>query len=177
MTDGLKFLEVNPDFIVGVNLAQVQLEDEMFINELQELANQTGFPLKNLCLELTQGCRKVDMDVLKGIVKKLQEKGVRFVIDDFGTGIASIDFLRELAADYIKFDNKYIDGITKRQEDKAIVTYLTDLANACNTNVIVKGVENKAIFDAVSALNVRSIQGYYYSRPLDLDDAVAYARK
>ena len=163
MTDGRKFVERNPEFIVGVDIAQVQLEDRHFLEELKELSEQTKFPLGNLCLELTKGCRMLDAALLKDVVFSLKEEGVRIIIDDFGSGVGSVDYLRELAPDYVKFDRKYIDGLTDKEEDRKIVQHLSELAVACGTKVCIKCVENEEIRDIVKQYRIQYLQGNYYS--------------
>ena len=170
MTDGVRFVEKNPDFIMGVNIASVQIEDEFFIQEVQEISEEIGFPLHNLCLELTKDCRQLKVKLLKDTVSALQKKGVRFIIDDFGSGVGSIDFLRELSSDYIKFDMKYIRDIETNEEDQQIISHMSELAKACGTNVCVKGIETEGIRNVVRQYAVRSVQGFYYAMPLRADE-------
>lgn len=170
MEDGLKFIEKNPDFILGINIAPAQIEDDFFIEEVRQTADELNFPLKNLCLELTKDCRILDSDLLKDTVDELKKDGVRFIIDDFGTGAASIDFLRDLLPDFIKFDMKYIKNIVQNEEDRQIVKHLSELAVACGTEVCVKGVETKEIYDIIAEDKVRVVQGYYFDKALPADE-------
>lgn len=169
MIDGRKLLDKKSDLIVGVNIVQVQLEDEFFVDELQKIAKKTEFPLKNLCLELNKTCRLLDMDFLKNIIVTLRKKGVKIMIDDFGSGLASIDFLRELAPDYIKFDKKYIAEFNK-VENRQIIRCLSELAIFCGTKVCIDGIENQDICNIVKRYPINHMQGNLYAPPLPLPE-------
>lgn len=172
MVAGRRLLDVNSDLMICVGISQVQLEDEFFIDELQKIARKCDFPLENLCLELSRTSRLLEMDFLKEIVFTLKSKGVKIAIDDFGSGLASIDFLRELLSDYIKFDKKYTAGFGK-VENRQIIRCLSDLASACGTKVCVTGIENRAINDAIKAYAVDRVQGNYYAPPMSFAELVA----
>ena len=171
MIDGKKMLEKNPDLLIGINVVQVQLEDEYFIEELQKIARQTAFPLQNMCLELSQTCRLLDMEFLKNIVVTLRAKGIKFIIDDFGSGLASIDFLRELLPDYIQFDKKYISNITK-EENRQIIRCLSELATACGTKVCINGIENQNMLDLISDYAVDNLQGDFFAPLMSPSDII-----
>ncbi len=166
MRDGLRIVKDNPDFIIGVNVASAQIEDDYFVEELTEVSGNVGFPLHNLCLELTKDCRQLDADVLRDVTGRLKALGVRIIIDDFGSGLSSIDFLRDLKPDCIKFDMKYIEDIMNNEEDRKIIHHLSELAVACGTEVCIKGVETREVYDIVSAFNVHMMQGFYLGRPV-----------
>ena len=169
MRDGMKFLEQDPNFILGVNIASVQLEDDYFIDEIKDIAEETGFPLKNLCIELTKDCRQLDGKLLKETVDALRKLEVRIIIDDFGTGIASIDFLRDLQPDFIKFDMKYIREIAHNEEDQQIIRHMSELAVACGTQVCIKGIETKEIHDMIRQCEVSVMQGFLFGKAVCAD--------
>lgn len=172
MTDGLRFIEKNPDFLVGINISSSQIEDDYFIESLLETAAQTGFPLKNLCLELTKDCRLLDIDMLKEKASALQEKGVKILIDDFGSGFASLEILKGLSADLVKFDMQFVKGITESEENKQDLRRLCELADIHGPNVCVKGVETKEMHEILKTYPIRSIQGYFYSKPVPCEDII-----
>ena len=162
MSDGKKFLEKVPNLVVGVIVTQVQLEDEFFIEELQKIAKQTGFPLNHMCLGLTRSCRLLDMDFIKNIIAAFKDIGVKFMINDFGSGLASIDFLRELVPDYIKFDAKYTAAFNE-ERNRQVIRCLSELAASVGTKVCVTGVANQKIRDVLRQYPVDQLQGNYYA--------------
>ena len=169
MLDGKKLLEKNPRLLISVSIMQVQLEDEFFIDELQKIADQTGFPLDNLCFELSRGCRLLNSTFLRNIVAVLRSRWVKITLDDFGSGLASIDFLRELSPDYIKFDKKYAHEFDKH-ENRQIVRCLSELAAALSTKVLIEGVDSQHIRDELKNFPVDNFQGEFFTPPLPLTE-------
>ena len=170
MKDGLKILEKNPDFVVTVNIAPAQIADEFLIEELVKLSERLNFPLKNLCLELTAHCRQIVPEILKAVVFGLKKYGVKCLIDDFGGGVASIDFLQMLAPEYIKPEKKYIAEIEKNSSNRCIVQHLSNMAAELGTKVCIKGVANETIRDVVREFPITALQGNFYSEPIFIDE-------
>lgn len=100
MLDGKLFTDADPAFMVCVNVSSRQVMDAYFTDVISDLAAETGFPLHNLCLELSRDCR--DLSAEKTFVAPLRELGVQVGIDDYGSGNAWLDTLRALRTDYVK---------------------------------------------------------------------------
>lgn len=166
MTDGRKFLEKSPDFQLGVNISASQVEDEYFIDSVTELLEETGFPAKNLSLEITKGCRLLDFDRLHSVAEALHKLGIRVGVDDFGTGFESIGFLKRFAADYIKFDRELVRDIETDAADRETMLHLAECAAARGTTVIAKGVETAGMRDILKSCRIDSAQGNLYSKPM-----------
>lgn len=166
MTDGRKFLEKAPDFQLGVNISASQVEDEYFIDSVTELLEETGFPAKNLSLEITKGCRLLDFDRLHSVAEALHKLGIRVGVDDFGTGFESIGFLKRFAADYIKFDRELVRDIEIDDADRETMLHLAECAAARGTTVIAKGVETAGMRDILKSCRIGSAQGNLYSKPM-----------
>lgn len=167
MIDGKRLLERNPRLYIGVTVVQVQLEDEFFIDELQKIAEQTGFPLDHLCFELSRGCRLLNLNFLRNIVAVLRSRCIKITLDDFGSGLASIDFLRELVPDFIKFDKRYSYEFDKK-ENRQIIRCLSELAAALGTKVLIDGVDNQHIHDELKKFPVDNFQGNFYTPALPI---------
>lgn len=172
MRDGLKILEKNPDFLVTINIAPAQIRDEFLIDELIKLSKRLNFPLKNLCFELTAHCRQIVPEILQSVIFDLKKLGVKCLIDDFGGGVASIDFLQMLSPEYIKPEKKYIMEIEKNSGNRCIVQHLTNMAAELGTNVCIKGIESKNIRDIVKEFHVAAMQGHFYSEPMFIDELI-----
>lgn len=172
MEDGKLFLTKYPDFVMNVNLSYAQLEKRSFVSELFELLDETGFPPQNLCLEITERCRLLDLELLKSMFKIIREKGIKIALDDFGTGFASLGVLRELDVDVIKIDREYVKNIEKSKSDQSTVRFISELANAFSAEVCAEGVETEKMRDFLRNYSIKSLQGYYYSKPIPLDEFV-----
>lgn len=170
LEDGVKFLKKRPDFRLSINISASQVEDEYFIDSVLETLRVTGFPAGNLCLEITKGCRLLEMDRLREVVETLRRNGIRVGIDDFGTGFESIGFLKRFAADYIKLDREFVQDIETSTADREIMEYLAKCAAVRGTQVIAKGVETKGMRDILLSCQIGSVQGNLYSRPVSFDE-------
>ena len=173
MEDGMKFLEKDPDFQLGINISASQVEDEYFIDSVTETMRETGFPAGNLSLEITKGCRLLDFDRLHEVAESLHKLGIRVGVDDFGTGFESIGFLKRFAADYIKFDRELIRDIETDAADRETMDYLAKCAAVRGTHVIVKGVETAGMQDILKNCRIGSAQGNLYSKPISFDEVMA----
>ena len=172
MEDGLKILKHMPDLTVNVNISPAQIVDDFLFEEIEKISKSVGFPLKNLCFELTQSCRLIEPEILRRIVRALKRKGICCLIDDFGSGVASIDFLRDLTPDFIKLERDYILHINE-SGNLPIVRHLSELAAELGTKVCLKGIEDAAIRETIKDFPVTNVQGHYYSEAITLEEIAA----
>ena len=170
MEDGLKILQRKPDLMLNVNISPAQIVDDLLFEEIDKISTAVGFPLKNLCFELTQSCRLIEPDILRRIVRALKRKGILCLIDDFGSGVASIDFLRDLAPNFIKLERDYIMHINDKPGNLQIVRHLSELASELGTKVCLKGVEDSSIRETVKNFPITNVQGNYYSSAITLNE-------
>lgn len=170
MVDGLKMLEKNPNLVISINVAPAQLTDEFLVDELVKMANRLKFPLKSLCFELTAHCRQILPEILEAVIFELKKLNIRCLLDDFGGGVASIDFLQMLKPEFIKPEKKYIAEIEENSGNRCIVQHLTNMAAELGTDVCVKGVATEKIRDIVREFPIISMQGNLYSEPLFIDE-------
>ncbi len=165
-------LEKKPDFILNVNLSYGQIERSKFRTKVIQILNDTGFPPENLCLEITERCRFLDMDLLASTVKFLRSYGIRIALDDFGTGFSSMNLLREFPIDVAKIDRSFVTNIDENPVDQVIVKTLTMGAAEMNIKVTVEGIETRSMRDCMRQYKVHSFQGFYYSSPHPMDEIV-----
>ena len=171
MEDGRRLLAKNPALILSVNISPAQIVDDLLIEEIDKISAATNFPLENLCFELTQSCRRIEPYILRRIVRALKRKGILCLIDDFGSGVASIDFLRDLSPDFIKLEKSYITDIRDETSGNLqIVRHLSELAVELGTKVCLKGIENAAIRELIRQFPVTNVQGHFWSTALAIDE-------
>ena len=171
MEDARKLLEKDPELILSVNISPAQIVDDLLLEEIDKISAATGFPLQNLCFELTKSCRKIEPYILRRIVRALKRKGILCLIDDFGSGVASIDFLRDLAPDFIKLEKTYITNIQDENSGNLqIVSHLSQLAAELGTKVCLKGIQDAEIREVVKKFPVTNVQGNFWSTALSLEE-------
>lgn len=168
--DSKLFQQQNPDFFINVNVSAKQLERPDFCRVVLELLDKTEFPVRHLCLEITERCRSLPVSVINERMAVLRGYGIKFAMDDFGTGSSSSAMALEMLIDEIKIDMSFIRKILVNKKNKAIVQSMVDFANAANIKSCLEGVENKALEDYLRTVGATWFQGYYYSKPVGADE-------
>ena len=167
--DAKKIMQTCPDFVINVNLSYAQLEKPDFKDMVMGVLKETDFPADHLCLEVTERCRLLDLDMLKNIIISLHSHGIKFALDDFGTGFSSIGIIKALPFDTIKIDRSFVLRIESDEQERELLSHFTDIAAAFGSKVCVEGVETAGMRDILQTYNVHHFQGYFYSRPIDFD--------
>jgi EAL domain-containing protein (putative c-di-GMP-specific phosphodiesterase class I) len=170
LTDGKKFLERYPSFVVNVNLSYTQIEKRDFVQDVLNVLQETQFPAQNLCLEITERCRLLDMELLKDVFTKLRDIGIKVALDDFGTGFSSIGVLRELPVTTVKIDRSFVMNIEQNSSDQKTVRFISELADSFSSSVTAEGIETPEMREFLLRFKIKSLQGFYYSKPLPIDE-------
>jgi len=163
-----ELLSVLPEFVINVNVSARQMEREGFRAEVLRILEQTGFPAEHLCLELTERCRDMPLDVIKREVEFFQGYGIRMAMDDYGTGSASSGIVLYAPMDEIKLDMSFIRGITEDAKKQAMVRSIVEFANSCGMSTCLEGVETEELQNYLRLYNATWFQGYFYSKPIEI---------
>lgn len=162
-------LKQNPGFVINVNLSYTQLEKPDFVDMVLRILNDLGYPPEHLCFEVTERCRLLNLDLLKNVVVNLKARGILVALDDFGTGFSSIGILKEIPINIIKIDRSFVQMIEENEIDRKVVRNIADLASIFGSKVCVEGIETEGMRDILKRYHVESFQGYYYAKPLLLE--------
>ncbi|MBR1929876.1 MAG: EAL domain-containing protein [Lachnospiraceae bacterium] len=169
LTDGVKFVEKDTQFVLAVNISPVQMEDDYFVDSVLQALHETGFPARNLCLKLTKDCRLLDVERSSMVIGQLHSHQIRVIIDDFGSGVDSIGFLKKMSADVICFDSELVEGIEHNEQDRELLEYLARMVKARGTHVNIKGVNTEELSKVLRQLSISSMQGDYYAGPISFE--------
>lgn len=161
-------LTVLPEFVLNVNVSVRQMEREEFRAEVLRILDQTEFPPSHLCLELTERCRDMPLDVIKREVEFFQGYGIRMAMDDYGTRSASSGIVLHAPMDEIKLDMSFIKGITEDVKKQAMVKSIVEFANSCGMSTCLEGVETEELQNYLRLYQATWFQGYYYSKPIEI---------
>ncbi len=121
-------------------------------------------------IELTESVLMGDMEEVIAQLKAIRSKGVLISIDDFGTGYSNLSYLPYLPVDIIKVDRVFISELHHNLDNQKIVQTIVSLANNFNLSVIAEGVETLDELKTTNKCGIVDIQGYYYSRPLQVNE-------
>ena len=169
LSEGKNIIHENPHFVINVNVSATQLERRKFRESVMEILQRTGFPAKNLCLELTERCRAMDKEYLNEEIHFLRSNGIKVALDDFGTGQSSLELLCEFPFDCLKIDRGFVRDIEINHAAQVVVDSIVQCANGLGMQVCVEGVENEQLRDFIRQYGAHSHQGYLYSRPIRME--------
>lgn len=169
LTDIKKIRPHIPDFFVNVNVAASQLERREFRESVINILRETNSDPGELCLELTERCRNLDIDFLRKEVEFFHSHNIKIALDDFGTGNSSLSLALELPVDELKVDMSFIRNIENKPQNQAMVQSIVDYAKRTNTETCIEGIENEQVSNYISQFDSTWQQGYYYSRPVPID--------
>ena len=135
-----------------------------------------GVPPSSLEVEITETAVIRDIERAADVMAQLRQRGVRVSIDDFGTGHASLTYLRTFPIDSIKIDRLFVQHIDAQPVDQAIVRGVLSLAQSLGLRVVAEGVEDRSQLDRLRELGCEQAQGYYFSRPMTAVQLEHYLR-
>jgi diguanylate cyclase (GGDEF)-like protein len=158
------------DLRVSVNLSPQQLLDRSFVSRLTGILDETGLPADLLELEIPEKLFLQLADTAAGRLHDLADLGVRILIDDFGTGLSSISYLKSLPLSGIKIDRCFVSGIEHNLHDRALIQAMIDLAVCLNLSVIGEGVESVMQALRLQEMGIGRLQGYLFAPGLSSDE-------
>ena len=162
---------------VAVNVSAVQFRREGFRELINRVLNETGLDSRYLELELTESLLLSNADVMFEVLEDLSGLGVKLVIDDFGTGYSSLSYLRQFPVTKLKIDRSFIRDVALNPGDAAITSAIISMARSLDLKVIAEGVEDEGQLSFLRSHKCDEYQGYYFSRPLKVEDVASKLRK
>lgn len=147
-----------------VNVSAHQI-NKTFAKEVERSLKGTGFPSKQLELEITESALISDAHAIIECFRHLKAMGVRIAIDDFGTGYSSLNYLSRLPVDRLKLDKSLVHNLTTQWKDVAIARAVIELGKELGIAVIAEGVETERQFQVLKDLGCLQVQGYLLARP------------
>jgi len=148
----------------SLNISGQSIEDEVFFQKLEEKLAKGQNLHERLMFEITESSHIKDLDTVNHFIKKLQKKGYKVALDDFGAGSASFEYLQKLHVDMVKIDGKYIRKLLSSQRDAAMVKNITQLCKDLKVEVVAEYVEDQAQSDLLKEMGVEYGQGYFFGK-------------
>jgi diguanylate cyclase len=158
------------DFTVSVNISAQLLRNPRLPRMISEALTAHDLAPAHLILEITETDRLDRSAKTVQMMKELVAAGLTISIDDFGTGNATIDYLRYLPAAEVKIDKVFIRDIESNPEDQLLVQSIIEMAHSLGRRVVAEGVETADSLELLTRLNCDLIQGYYVGRPVPIRD-------
>jgi len=161
---------------VSINVSMDNLKDVSFADRLMEKAANYGIHLKRLVLEVTETKLMADILGPLDILSRMRMKGVGISLDDFGTGASSYENLQRIPFTELKIDRCFVDGASKNEETREILTSIFNVAKKLDLAVVAEGVEEKEDWELLAEMGCDMVQGYYFSRPMPCANIVNWVK-
>ena len=156
--------------VLSVNVSAKQFHEADFANKVLTIIDRTGARADRLKLELTESLLVANVDDIIEKMGTLKARGISFALDDFGTGYSSLSYLKRLPLDQLKIDQSFVRNILVDPNEASIARTIVALAHSLGLGVIAEGVETQGQRDFLAAANCHDYQGYFFSKPLPLED-------
>ncbi|PLT24775.1 EAL domain-containing protein, partial [Pseudoalteromonas sp. MelDa3] len=167
-----KFNHLPEKIAVSVNVSVIQLQDPDFVTKVLKIVKNHQVEPKDLHIEITESVFAEDKLTFLTAVKALQKQGFCISIDDFGTGYSSLSSMLDIGVDIVKIDRSFIQNMDKR--GLSIIHAIVQMASSLDFTVVAEGVETIEQANTLTNIGVSHLQGYYFSKPIEVDFVDAY---
>lgn len=161
---------------VSVNLSAVQVRRNNLESMVAQALASSGLSAALLELELTESMLLEKSERFMQLLHNLKQMGVKLAIDDFGTGYSNLSYLQRFQVDRLKIDKSFVSHIGSNEQNRAIVTAVIQMAHSLKLKVTAEGIEHQLVQRILKSLGCDHAQGYLFSRPVEADRFIAFAR-
>lgn len=155
---------------LSVNVTADHMLRPDFVSRIMEMVSTFGVNPSRLRLELTESVFASDMPVIVTVMEKLAESGVRFSLDDFGTGFSSLSYLRQLPLEQLKIDRSFVLAASESEKGRVVARNIIRMGRELKLKVLAEGIEDTTQWRMMRAFGCDAFQGYYFSRPVSASD-------
>lgn len=161
--------------VISVNIAAQQIEQESFVDEVARIVALAGVLPEQICLEITESSLIQSLDASVAKLEALKARCFKVALDDFGTGYSSLSHLTRLPIEVLKIDKSFTSRVMESGKEMAMIKSIILLSQEMGLMLVVEGVETVEQLDVIRNMGSPVIQGYYYGRPLEEDEAMVFA--
>ena len=168
--NSFKYLAANEDRSerISINLSGNTLSDETLLTHIREKIELYQIEPQRVCFEITETNAITHMSHAINLMRELRETGCKFSLDDFGSGLSSFAYLKNMPIDYLKIDGAFIKDIVDDPIDLAMVSAINQIGHIMGIQTIAEFVENDEILNVLKVINVDYVQGYGIEKPVPL---------
>ena len=170
-----EFEKLGIDYI-EVNLSVAQCMRNDLFDEITEIMKRHNVKPSQINLEITETTASYSQDALQENVKLLNEAGINFSLDDYGTGYSNIERISSMVFDIIKLDKTFAN-VANSPQHNIVLAHTVSMIKELGMKIVVEGVETKELLDYFAGLKCDYIQGYYFSKPIPRNDFISFIEK
>ena len=157
-------------FLCSINLSGHSLSEEAFLKFVTDMLGQFPIPPDKICFEITETVAIANFSRANEFMHELKAQGCQFALDDFGSGLSSFAYLKNLPVDYLKIDGLFVQDILDDSLDLALVRSINEIGQVLGMKTIAERVESAAILEKLREIGVDYAQGFEIGRPRPIDD-------
>jgi diguanylate cyclase (GGDEF)-like protein len=154
----------------SINLSGLSIGDEEMLSFIKHTLAQSNVPPTKICFEVTETAAIAHLDAAIFFMQQLKAIGIRFSLDDFGTGLSSFAYLRTLPVDFLKIDGMFVKQIDRNIIDWTMVKSINDMGQIMGKQTIAEFVENEDIYNQLNEIGANYAQGFLMSKPRPLNE-------
>ena len=151
---------------IEINLSVVQCSYEQLAEDYIRIMEEYQIPSDFINLEITESASMDAKRILLGNMKSLMDYGVKFSLDDFGTGQSNLNYIVDMPVDIVKFDKDMINAYFENGKAKYVMDAAMHMVHGMDLEIVSEGIETKEQYETMEELGISYIQGYYFSKPL-----------
>ncbi len=155
---------------ISVNFSRRHAGDEIFVEKLCSTLEEFGIDRKWIVLEITESALVQDGEVVLNQIRSLKEAGFTIAIDDFGSGLSSLSFVKKIPADVLKIDKSLLDGNCEDEKERIVLESIFSFAHRLKLSTVAEGVETRQQLGFFRTCGCQMIQGYLFARPMSEED-------
>lgn len=155
---------------ISINLSGMSITDAKQLSHIKAEIRKYGVPAQVLCFEITETAAVSNLSAAGNFIRELRRQGCRFALDDFGSGLSSFAYLKNLPVDFLKIDGAFVRDMDTDAVDHAMVSAIQQLGKVLGTRTIAEFVRNDEILRMLREMGVDYAQGYAIAKPVALDD-------
>lgn len=159
-------LAYDRDFKIAVNISPRLLINHSIVEMIENTLRRYNLPPASLILEITETAAMLEGEIAFALLNELRGIGVGLSIDDYGTGMSTLDYIRRVPANELKVDRRFTAALLTGPEDKAVMRSTIDLAHMLGMQVVAEGIETDEVLQALRTMGCEIGQGYFIGRPM-----------
>lgn len=162
---------------VSVNFSRRHIAEPNFAEKLADITDSYAVPHKLIEVEITESAMVNAEDQILGWIHSVRERGFSVAIDDFGSGLSSLQFVKDMPADVLKIDKSLLSGNCENEKERIVLESIFNFAHRLHMTTIAEGVETKEQLAFLRTCDCKKIQGYIYAKPMPETDYLAQCKE
>ncbi len=157
---------------IAINLSGQSIRKNGFLDFILQQLSHSSVPANAFCFEVTETATLGCLNEAKHFIEQIKKIGCKFSLDDFGTGLSSFSYLKQLPVDYLKIDGSFVMNIVEDRVNDEMVRAIHRIGQVMNLKTIAEFVEDEAVMDHLRSIGINYGQGYHIGKPIPIEECL-----